>query len=135
MERERITVPALIYIAAHYATDEDIDTYINRHGIAGFAAVLTYVVSKEYGEVTHRMMTEDLDISPLAAEIILQALQPVVYEHFDVDELGHRSGDSPNAVGVGVSIRFNGIKSNVLNTQHIFSTAVRSYSQRGECAV
>jgi hypothetical protein len=32
------------------------------------------------------MMADDLDISPLAAEIILQALRHIVYEHFDLDE-------------------------------------------------
>jgi hypothetical protein len=33
-------------------------------------------------------MAEDLDRSPLAAEIILQALRPVVTEHFTVDASG-----------------------------------------------
>jgi hypothetical protein len=38
--------------------------------------------------VTHRLMAEDLDISPLAAELILQALRPVVHEHYDIEEAG-----------------------------------------------
>ena len=33
-------------------------------------------------------MTDDLDISPLAAEIILQALRPVVREHYEVEDSG-----------------------------------------------
>jgi hypothetical protein len=33
-------------------------------------------------------MAEDLDISPLAAEIILQALRPVVHEHYAIEEAG-----------------------------------------------
>ena len=33
-------------------------------------------------------MAEDLDISPLAAEMILQALGPVVHEHYDIEESG-----------------------------------------------
>ena len=33
-------------------------------------------------------MTEDLDISPLAAEMILQALRPVVHEHYDIEAAG-----------------------------------------------
>ena len=33
-------------------------------------------------------MTEDLDISPLAAEMILQALRPVLHEHYDIEEAG-----------------------------------------------
>ena len=30
-------------------------------------------------------MADDLDISPLAAELILQALRSVVHEHYDID--------------------------------------------------
>ena len=40
------------------------------------------------GEVTHRLMAEDLDISPLAVEMILQALRPVVHEHHDIEDTG-----------------------------------------------
>lgn len=34
------------------------------------------------------MMAEDLDISSLAAEMILQALRPVVHEHYAIEEVG-----------------------------------------------
>ena len=91
---EYTITPALIDAAARRATDDDVDTYIHRHGIAGLAAALTYAVSRERGEVPHRMMADDLDISPLAAEIILQALRPVVYEHFDIDGSGVSVGGS-----------------------------------------
>jgi hypothetical protein len=33
-------------------------------------------------------MAEDLDISPLAAEMILQALRSVVHEHYDIEDTG-----------------------------------------------
>ena len=33
-------------------------------------------------------MAEDLDISPLAAEMILQAHRPDVHEHHDIEEAG-----------------------------------------------
>jgi hypothetical protein len=33
-------------------------------------------------------MTDDPDISPLAAEMILQTLWPVVHEHYDIEEAG-----------------------------------------------
>jgi hypothetical protein len=69
-------------------TDADIDTYIDRHGVAGLATALTYAVARERGEVTHRLMADDLDISPLAAEMILQALRPVVHEHYDIEAAG-----------------------------------------------
>ena len=92
-EGEYTITPALIDAVARRTTDEDIDIFIDRHGIAGLATALTYAVSREQGEVTHRMMADDLDISPLAAEIILQALRPVVYEHFDIDDSGASLAD------------------------------------------
>ena len=74
-------------------TNADIDTYIDRHGVAGLATALTYAVARERGEVTHRLMAEDLDISPLAAEMILQALRPVVHEHYDIEGAGAGLGE------------------------------------------
>ncbi|WP_458190550.1 DUF7437 domain-containing protein [Haladaptatus sp. NG-WS-4] len=91
--REYTITPALIDAVARRGTDGDIDTYIDRHGIAGLATALTYAVDRERGTVTHRLMARDLDISPLAAEIILQALQPVVHEHFDIEESGTSVAD------------------------------------------
>ncbi|WP_224337910.1 DUF7437 domain-containing protein [Haloprofundus halobius] len=91
--REYTITPALIDAIARRTTDDDIDTYIDRHGIAGLATALTYTVDRERGEVTHRLMARDLDISPLAVEIILQALRPVVHEHFDIEEAGASVAD------------------------------------------
>lgn len=91
--REYTITPALIDAIARRTTDDDIDTYIDRHGIAGLATALTYTVDRERGEVTHRLMARDLDISPLAAEIILQALRSVVHEHFDIEEAGASVAD------------------------------------------
>jgi len=91
--REYTITPVLIDAIARRTTDDDIDTYIDRHGIAGLATALTYTVDRERGEVTHRLMARDLDISPLAAEIILQALRPVVHEHFDIEEAGASIAD------------------------------------------
>ncbi|WP_353634723.1 helix-turn-helix domain-containing protein [Halobacterium sp. NMX12-1] len=87
-DREYTITPALIDAVGRRETDADIDTYIDRHGVAGLATALTYAVARERGEVTHRLMAEDLDISPLAAELILQALRPVVDEHYDIEEAG-----------------------------------------------
>ncbi|WP_353633350.1 helix-turn-helix domain-containing protein (plasmid) [Halobacterium sp. NMX12-1] len=85
-DREYTITPALIDAVGRRETDADIDTYIDRHGVAGLATALTYAIARERGEVTHRLMAEDLDISPLAAEMILQALRPVVHEHYDIEE-------------------------------------------------
>ncbi|RLM57684.1 ArsR family transcriptional regulator, partial [Halorubrum sp. Atlit-26R] len=87
-DREYTITPALIDAVGRRETDGDIDTYIDRHGVAGLATALTYAVARERGEVTHRLMAEDLNISPLAAEMILQALRPVVHEHYDIEEAG-----------------------------------------------
>ncbi|GAB3411095.1 helix-turn-helix domain-containing protein [Haloparvum alkalitolerans] len=85
-DREYTITPALIDAVGRRKTDVDIDTYMDRHGVAGLATALTYAVARERGEVTHRLMAEELDISPLAAELILQALRPVVHEHYEISE-------------------------------------------------
>jgi len=87
-DREYTITPALIHAVGRRETNADIDTYIDRHGVAGLATALTYAVARERGEVTHRLMADDLDVSPLAAEMILQALRPVVHEHYDIAEAG-----------------------------------------------
>ncbi|WP_049913526.1 winged helix-turn-helix domain-containing protein [Haloferax prahovense] len=92
-DREYTITPALIDAVGRRETNGDIDTYIDRHGVAGLATALSYAVARERGEVTHRLMARDLDISPLAAEIVLQALRPVVLEHFDVEVSGASLAD------------------------------------------
>jgi DNA-binding transcriptional ArsR family regulator len=87
-DREYTITPALIDAVGRAETNDDIDTYVDRHGVADLATALTYTVARERGEVTHRLMAEDLDISPLAAEMILQALRPVVHEYYDIEEFG-----------------------------------------------
>lgn len=86
--REYRITPVLIDAVGRRATDEDIDTYIDRHGIAGLATAINYAVDRERGSVTHQVMARDIDISPLAAEIILQALRPIVHEHYDIEPAG-----------------------------------------------
>ncbi|MBX0305676.1 DUF7437 domain-containing protein [Haloarcula salinisoli] len=87
-DREYTITPALIDAVGRRQTNADIDTYIDRHGVAGLATALTYAVARDRGEVTHRLMASDLDISPLAAEMILQALRPVVHEYYDIEDTG-----------------------------------------------
>lgn len=50
--------------------------------------VITCISFGKDWPLTPRLMARDLDISPLAAEIVLQALRPVVHEHFDVEPSG-----------------------------------------------
>lgn len=91
--REYTITAALIDAVGRRTTDEDIDTYIDRHGVAGLATALSYAVDRERGDVTHRTMASDLDISPLAAEIILQALRPIVNEYFEIEQSGASVAD------------------------------------------
>jgi len=99
-DRAYTITPALVDAAGRRETNADIDTYIDRHGVAGLATALTYALARERGEVTHRLMADDLDISPLSAELILQALRPVVHEYYDIEESG-ASLDGMNLGGGG----------------------------------
>lgn len=94
--REYTITPILVDAVGRRTSDEDIDTYIDRHGIDGLATALTYAIARERGEFTHEVMARDMGISPLAAEYILQALRPVVHEHVDMEMAGGSIGDIEN---------------------------------------
>ena len=96
-DREYTITPALVDAVGRRETNADIDTYIDRHGVAGLATALIYAVARERGKVTHRLMADDLNISPLAAELILQALRPIVHEYYDIEV----SGASFDEVDIG----------------------------------
>jgi DNA-binding MarR family transcriptional regulator len=91
--REYTISPALIAAVARRTTNDTIDSYIDRHGIHGLATALTYTVAREQGETTHRLVADDLDLSPLEAEVILQALHPVVREYFSLEDRGASLAD------------------------------------------
>ena len=81
-ETQTIT-PALIAAVARRNKNEDIDVYIERHGLDGLAVALEYAEEYVDGTVNHRIAARELDLSPLEAEIILQALEPVATEYAD----------------------------------------------------
>ncbi len=81
-ETQTIT-PALIDAVARRETDEDIDVYIDRHGLDGLAEALEYAYEYVDGTVNHRIAARELDLSPIEAEIILQALEPIATEYDD----------------------------------------------------
>lgn len=64
-------------------TDADVDLYLERHGVDGLATALEYAHEYVDGTVNHRIMARELDLSSLEAEIVLQALEPVVRRHRD----------------------------------------------------
>jgi DNA-binding MarR family transcriptional regulator len=74
----RTITPALIAAVARRDENEDIEVFVDRHGLDGLATALDYAFEYVDGTVNHRIAARELDISPLEAEIILQALEPVV---------------------------------------------------------
>lgn len=101
-EREYTISPALIAAVARQATDDTIDSYIERRGVHGLATALTHTITREHGETTHRLVADDLDISELEAELILQALRPIVHEHFSVEDAGGSLADVADAENLDV---------------------------------
>lgn len=81
-ETQTIT-PALIAAVARRDEDGDVDVFIERHGLDGLAVALEYAAEYVDGTVTHRIAARELDLSPLEAEIILQALESVATEYAD----------------------------------------------------
>lgn len=81
----RTITPALVAAVARSGADGDIDLYVERHGLDGLAEALEYAVEYVDGTVNHRIAARELDISPLEAEIILQALEPIAEEYASVE--------------------------------------------------
>lgn len=75
--------PALIAAVARRETNDDIDLFVERHGLDGLASALNYAYEYVDGTVNHRIAARELELSPLEAEIILQALESVASEYRD----------------------------------------------------
>ncbi|PHQ37720.1 TrmB family transcriptional regulator [Halorubrum persicum] len=75
--KRRIT-PELVEAIARQMRDDDIDTYVDRHGLDGLAVALEYAREYVDGSVTHQIMAREQELSPLEAGVILDALRPVV---------------------------------------------------------
>ncbi len=77
----RTITPALIAAVARREENEDIEIFIQRHGLDELAVALSYANEYVDGTVNHRITARELDLSPLEAEIILQALEPIVTDY------------------------------------------------------
>lgn len=77
-DAERRITSELVEAIARRIRDDDIETYIDRHGLDGLAVALEYAHEYVDGGVTHRIMAREQDLSPLEAGVILDALRPVV---------------------------------------------------------
>lgn len=76
-DTKRQITPELVEAIARRMRDEDIDTFINRHGLDGVAVALEYAREYADGSVTHQIMAREQELSPLEAGVILDALRPV----------------------------------------------------------
>jgi predicted ArsR family transcriptional regulator len=77
-DAERRITPELVEAIARRMRDDDVDTYIDRHGLDGLAVALDYAREYAEGSVTHRIMAREQGLSPLEAGVVLDALRPVV---------------------------------------------------------
>ncbi|WP_225335221.1 DUF7437 domain-containing protein [Halomicrobium urmianum] len=77
-DAERRITPELIEAIARRIRDDDVDAYIDRHGLDGLAVALDYAREYVDGSVTHQIMARERDISSVEAGVILDALRPVV---------------------------------------------------------
>ena len=76
-ETRHIT-PEFVHAIALSETDEDVEVYLEKYGVDGLATALEYAREYVDGNVNHRIVARELDIAPLEASIILQALEDVV---------------------------------------------------------
>jgi len=76
-DTKRQITPELVEAIARRMRDEDIDTFINRHGLDGLAVALEYTREYAEGSVTHQIMAREQELSPLEAGVILDALRPI----------------------------------------------------------
>jgi hypothetical protein len=96
--------PALFVALARRETNENIQLFLDRHGVSGLATSLEYARDYVQGRMNARIMAREQDLPVLEAETILQELRdalldvdPDLEENPDVDELDaavdERSGE------------------------------------------
>lgn len=84
VDGDRRTITAeLVDAVARSETNEDIAVYLDRHGIDGLATAIEYAHEFVDGTVNARLAARELDCSVMEAEIVLQALEPIVLDHRD----------------------------------------------------
>jgi len=75
--------PTLIVTLAQRESNENIDLYIDRHGVSGLATAIEYARAYTKAKMNARIMAREQDIPVLEAETILQELQEII---LDVEE-------------------------------------------------
>jgi len=86
--------PALFVALARRETNENIQLFLDRHGVSGLATALEYARDYVQGRMNARIMAREQDLPELEAETILQEMRDVLLdvdpdleESPDVDEL------------------------------------------------
>jgi DNA-binding Lrp family transcriptional regulator len=96
--------PALFVALSRRETNENIQLFVDRHGVGSLATALEYARDYVQGRVTARIMAREQDFPVLETETILQELRDVLIdvdseleESLDIDELDaavdERSGE------------------------------------------
>ena len=72
--------PTLLVALAQRDSNENIELYIDRHGISGLATAIEYARAYTKSEMTARIMAREQEIPVLEAETILQELREIVVD-------------------------------------------------------
>lgn len=72
--------PTLLVALAQRDSNENIELYIDRHGISGLATAIEYARAYAESEMTARIMAREQEIPVLEAETILQELREIVVD-------------------------------------------------------
>ena len=72
--------PTLLVGLARRETNENLELYIDRHGVSGLATAIEYARAYIASEMTARIMAREQEIPVLEAETILQELEELCLE-------------------------------------------------------
>lgn len=72
--------PTLLVSLAQSQSNENIELYIDRHGISGLATAIEYARAYTQSEMTAQIMAREQEIPVLEAETILQELQEIILD-------------------------------------------------------
>lgn len=77
--------PTIVAAIGQQAVDEDVNQFVDDHGVEQLAAVVSYVKPYIDGRMTERIAARELDLPTLVCTTILIALEDTVQEMQEVD--------------------------------------------------
>jgi len=72
--------PTLLVALAQRDSNDNIELYVERHGVSGLATAIEYARAYTKSEMTARIMAREQEIPVLEAETILQELQEILLD-------------------------------------------------------